>query len=112
MHWYISRIAHTQGPQTWTVDGAGMMGHNVAIWSIPTMGESWHNNHHAFPASARHGIGEGQIDIGFMFVRLLERLGLAWDIQTPENLPQRRGLRRIDGLEVTKANSKPFVAVS
>ena len=95
MHWYISRIAHTRGPQSWTVEGAGMMGHNVALWSIPTMGESWHNNHHAFPASARHGLKAGQIDIGFLYIRLLEKMGLAWDIQTPENLPPRRGLRAL-----------------
>jgi stearoyl-CoA desaturase (delta-9 desaturase) len=105
MHWYISRIAHTRGPQSWTVDGAGMRGHNIALWAIPTMGESWHNNHHAFPASARHGNTEGQIDIGFAFVRLLERLGLAWDIQTPENLPQRRGLRRLGGASSAKQSS-------
>ena len=37
------------------------------------MGESWHNNHHAFPASALHGLYPGQLDIGFQFVRLLER---------------------------------------
>jgi sn-1 stearoyl-lipid 9-desaturase len=107
MHWYISRIAHTRGPQTWTVDGAGMMGHNVALWAVPTMGESWHNNHHAFPASARHGDGEGQIDIGFLYVRLLEFFGLAWDVQTPESLPQRRGLRRIDAGNVSSENAAP-----
>jgi len=107
MHWYISRIAHTKGPQTWTVDGAGMMGHNVALWAIPTMGESWHNNHHAFPASARHGNGESQIDIGFLYVRFLERMGLAWDVQTPENLPQRRGLRRIDSESLSAGNTAP-----
>jgi stearoyl-CoA desaturase (delta-9 desaturase) len=107
MHWYISRIAHTKGPQTWTVDGAGMMGHNVALWAIPTMGESWHNNHHAFPASARHGDGESQIDIGFMYIRLLQLLGLAWDVQTPENLPQRRGLRRVDDVGFSVENAAP-----
>jgi stearoyl-CoA desaturase (delta-9 desaturase) len=56
------------------------------------MGESWHNNHHAFPASARHGIMKGQLDLGFHFVQALERLGLAWDVQTPERLPKREGI--------------------
>jgi hypothetical protein len=51
-----------------------------------------HNNHHAFPASARHGLYPGQIDIGFAFVRLLERLGLASDVQTPDTLPRRAGI--------------------
>lgn len=57
--------------------------------AIPSMGESWHNNHHAFPASARHGLYPGQIDIGFSFLKLLERCGLVWDIQTPDVLPPR-----------------------
>jgi stearoyl-CoA desaturase (delta-9 desaturase) len=56
------------------------------------MGESWHNNHHAFPASARHGIFPGQLDIGFRFVKALEALGLAWNVQTPESLPPRNGI--------------------
>lgn len=103
MHWYISRIAHTRGPQSWTVDGAGMMGHDVPMWAIPTMGESWHNNHHAFPASARHGLFPGQIDIGFMYILLLEKLGLAWDIQTPQNLPARPRLRSL----VAKLHEQP-----
>ena len=95
MHWYISRLAHTRGPRSWMVDGVGLMGYDVPFWSIPTMGESWHNNHHAFPASARHGIFPGQIDIGFEYLRLLEKLGLAWEIKTPENLPMRKGLRSL-----------------
>jgi stearoyl-CoA desaturase (delta-9 desaturase) len=60
--------------------------------AIPSMGESWHNNHHAFPASALHGLYPGQVHIGFQFVRLLERLGLASDIQTPDNPPARTGI--------------------
>ena len=72
MHWYISRLAHTRGPQSWMVDGVGTMGHDVPLFAIPTMGESWHNNHHAFPASARHGLFPGQFDPGFQFIRMLE----------------------------------------
>jgi stearoyl-CoA desaturase (delta-9 desaturase) len=92
MHWYISYFAHTRGPQSWLLDGAGVQAHDVPIAAIPTMGESWHNNHHAFPASARHGLYPGQIDLGFRFIQVLERLGLAWDVQTPDKLPTRPGL--------------------
>lgn len=92
MHWYISYVAHTEGPQDWLVDGAGVQAHNVPLWAIPTMGESWHNNHHAFPDSARHGHYPGQIDIGWHVLKLLERLGLAWDIRLPATLPPRPGL--------------------
>ena len=92
MHWFVGYLCHTQGPQSWLVDDGAVQAHNVPWAAIPSMGESWHNNHHAFPASARHGLYPGQIDLGFRFVQLLERLGLAWDIQTPENLPSRPGI--------------------
>ncbi len=73
--------AHTSGPRDWSVDGAVIQAYNVPWLAIPTMGESWHSNHHAFPASARHGLYPGQIDPGYYFVMLLERLGLAWDVK-------------------------------
>ena len=92
MHWFISYFAHTQGPQSWTVDGAVVQAHNVPIMAIPTMGESWHNNHHAFPSSARHGLYPGQIDLGWYFIKVLETCGFAWNIKLPENLPPRPGI--------------------
>lgn len=92
MHWFVSYFAHTSGPQDWTVDGAVIQAHNVPLVAIPTMGESWHSNHHAFPKSARHGLYPGQIDLGWHFIQLLEALGLAWDIKLPSNLPPRPGI--------------------
>ncbi len=92
MHWFISYFAHTRGPQDWHLDGASLQAHNVPLLAIPTMGESWHCNHHAFPSSAKHGLYPGQIDLGFMFIRVLEKMGLAWDIKLPENLPPRPGI--------------------
>lgn len=95
-HWFIGHLAHRRGPQSWLVDGAGVQAHDVPWAAIPTMGEAWHNNHHAFPGSARIGLHRGQSDWGFLFIRLLERLGLAWDIRTPETLPARGLLVRAD----------------
>ena len=92
MHWFISYFAHTRGPQDWHLDGAALQAHNVPLLAIPTMGESWHCNHHAFPSSARHGLYPGQIDLGFAFIRLLERVGLAWNVRVPSNLPPRPGI--------------------
>jgi sn-1 stearoyl-lipid 9-desaturase len=92
MHWFISYFAHTRGPQDWIVDGAVIQAHNVPLMAIPTMGESWHSNHHAFPSSARHGLYPGQIDLGWRFVQLLAWLGLAWDVKLPANLPPRPGI--------------------
>ncbi len=89
MHWFISYFAHTRGPQDWHLVGAALQAHNVPIMAIPTMGESWHCNHHAFPSSAKHGLYPGQIDLGFVFIKMLERLGLVWNIKLPANLPPR-----------------------
>jgi sn-1 stearoyl-lipid 9-desaturase len=92
MHWLLTRLCHTRGPQSWLVAGANVQAHDLPLLAIPTMGEAWHNNHHAFPASARHGLYRGQCDPGFRFIQLLERLGLAWNVQTPATLPPRAGL--------------------
>ena len=56
-------------------------------------GEGWHNNHHAFPASARHGLGRFQIDISWWVIRGLERLGLVWSVKSPT--PEQRRRRRL-----------------
>ena len=91
-HWLVGYICHTRGPQSFLVDDGAVQAHDVPWAAIVSMGESWHNNHHAFPASARHGILPGQLDLGFRFVQALERVGLAWNVQTPENLPRRAGI--------------------
>ncbi|MGZ6652265.1 MAG: fatty acid desaturase [Solirubrobacteraceae bacterium] len=53
---------------------------NLAWLAIPTFGEAWHNNHHAFPSSAHHGLTRAQLDPGGWLIDGLERLGLAWDV--------------------------------
>lgn len=54
---------------------------NVAWLAIPSLGDSWHNNHHAFPTRARHGIERWQLDLSWICVLALQRLGLAWNVQ-------------------------------
>ncbi len=50
-------------------------------WLAPlAFGEAWHNNHHAFPTSARHGLGRWELDPGGWLISGLERCGLAWDV--------------------------------
>jgi len=54
------------------------------LWLAPlSLGESWHNNHHAFPTSAHHGLRWWQVDISALVIRGLEKAGLAWDVQRP-----------------------------
>jgi sn-1 stearoyl-lipid 9-desaturase len=112
MHWAISYFAHTSGPSDWTVDGAVIQAHNVALLAIPTMGESWHANHHAFPSSARHGLYPGQVDLGWWFIVVLERIGLAWDIRVPANLPGRPGITPVSerALSVVSDEQREMVA--
>jgi fatty-acid desaturase len=92
-HWFVGHLAHRRGPQTWLIDDAGVQAHDVPWAALPTMGEAWHNNHHAFPGSARIGLYPGQSDWGYAFIRLLEEAGLAWQVVLPEHLPYRPALR-------------------
>jgi stearoyl-CoA desaturase (Delta-9 desaturase) len=59
---------------------------NLLWLSLPTLGEAWHNNHHAFPTSARHGLRWWQLDPSGWLIAGLERAGLVWDVVrvTPE----------------------------
>jgi stearoyl-CoA desaturase (delta-9 desaturase) len=92
-HWLVGHFAHRQGHQTWLVEGASVQGYNVRIAGLISMGESWHNNHHAFPDSAKLGLYPGEVDLGWGLIKILERAGLAWDIVTPEVMPYRPALR-------------------
>lgn len=93
-HWFVGHVAHRRGPQTWLVNNAGVQAHDVPWAAIPSMGEAWHNNHHAFPGSARIGIYPGQSDWGYAFICLLERAGLAWEVVLPEHLKRASALTR------------------
>lgn len=94
-HWLVGHFAHRSGPRTFHVVGAGVQGFDVPIAGLISMGESWHNNHHAFPGSARIGLFPTQPDPGWWFIKSLEALGLAWSIRTPETMPVRLELQRI-----------------
>jgi stearoyl-CoA desaturase (delta-9 desaturase) len=73
----INSLCHFFGRQRFaTADHS----RNLA-WLAPfTFGEAWHNNHHAFPTSADHGLGRREFDISALVIRMLERVGLAWDV--------------------------------
>ncbi|WP_415923011.1 acyl-CoA desaturase [Steroidobacter sp.] len=95
-HWLVGHFAHRQGPMTWEVRGAGVQGRNVPIAALFSMGESWHNNHHAFPGSARLGLLPGEWDPGWWLLLGLQRCGLVSALRTPETLPPRAALHRLD----------------
>jgi stearoyl-CoA desaturase (Delta-9 desaturase) len=76
----VNSVCHLWGGRTFDLPDHSR--NNRAVAMI-TMGEGWHNNHHAFPASARHGLSPGQFDFSWSIIRLLERYGLAWNVKTP-----------------------------
>ncbi|HEY6336608.1 MAG TPA: acyl-CoA desaturase [Alphaproteobacteria bacterium] len=98
-HWLVGHFAHRQGGQSWIVRGAAAQGYNVKLAGLVSMGESWHNNHHAFPGSAKLGLFPGQSDLGWALIRSFEALGLATQIKTPAELPSRKELERLQGVD-------------
>ena len=94
-HWLVGYFAHNHGHQDWVVDGAAVQGHNVRWCGIITFGECWHNNHHAFPESAKLGLYKGQSDPGWWVLKTLEKIGLVKNIKHPHDLSQRAELRRV-----------------
>jgi len=77
--WLVNSAAHTWGDQPFSSQDKS----TNSLWvALLTFGEGWHNNHHAFPSSARHGILPGQIDITWYHILLLKYLGLASHIRT------------------------------
>lgn len=95
-HWLIGYFAHNNGHRDWTVEGAAVQGHNVRFCGWITFGECWHNNHHAFPASARIGLETGQSDPGWWVLSALSTVGLVKNPALPPDLPARPELQRVD----------------
>jgi stearoyl-CoA desaturase (delta-9 desaturase) len=73
----INSLCHVFGRRDFET---GDESRNLAWLALPSFGESWHNNHHAFPTSSVHGLKWWQVDLSSMVIRALEKLGLAWDV--------------------------------
>jgi len=78
--WSINSICHLWGGQPFQT---GDDSRNNVVFGILGLGEGWHNNHHAFPSSARFGLRWWQIDMGYWFICVLAALGLASGVKTP-----------------------------
>lgn len=78
--WCINSVTHTMGSRPFNTND---MSTNNAWLAIPTLGQSWHNNHHAFQNSAYMGLRWWQVDIGGMLLRLFEKLGWVWELNKP-----------------------------
>lgn len=76
--WSVNSICHTFGKRAYeTTDES----RNNWLIGMLAFGEGWHNNHHAFPRNAFHGMKWYQVDFNGLGIRIMEKLGLVWDVQ-------------------------------
>jgi stearoyl-CoA desaturase (delta-9 desaturase) len=78
--WSINSICHMVGRRPFTARD-----HSANFWplAVLSMGESWHNLHHADPTCARHGVGRGQVDVSARLIWMFEKFGWAYDVRWP-----------------------------
>jgi stearoyl-CoA desaturase (delta-9 desaturase) len=93
-HWTVTYLTHNPGPGRWTVPGAGVQASNLVGAGFITMGECWHNNHHAFPESAKIGLAAGEVDPGWTVLRWLESGGWVWNLGLPRRDTEQEDLAR------------------
>ena len=78
--WSINSVCHIWGSQPFMSHDHSR---NNFVFGIVGLGEGWHNNHHAFPSSARHGLMWWQLDVSYLLIRLMGAVGLVRDIRVP-----------------------------
>src|SRR4051794_2265052 len=86
--WSVNSVCHYFGRRRFATDDESR---NVFWLALPSLGESWHHNHHAFPRSARHGLRWWEFDLTGLIITGLERVGLAWNVVriSPERQSER-----------------------
>ena len=87
--WSINSVCHIWGTRPFQTNDESR---NNAIFGVLAFGEGWHNNHHAFPTSARHGLRWWQLDVTYMIIRGMALVGLARDVRVPS--PERIAAKR------------------
>ncbi|MBE2319959.1 fatty acid desaturase [Solirubrobacter sp. CPCC 204708] len=99
--WSVNSVCHFFGRRRFDIEDKST---NVFWLAIPSFGESWHHNHHAFPRSAAHGLKWWEIDPSQMVINLMKRLGLAWDVVT---ITPERQAQKLIGAEKPVKKKKP-----
>ena len=94
MTFSINSICHMFGRQAYRSRDESR---NFWLLAPFSFGESWHNNHHAFPSSARHGLDRGQLDVAWLTIRGMQLLGLVWDVRRPDEAQRDRRRVGADG---------------
>jgi stearoyl-CoA desaturase (delta-9 desaturase) len=89
--WSINSICHVFGTRPWAAHDESR---NNPVMALLGFGEGWHNGHHAFPASARHGLRWWEFDISWVVIRTMQVLRLARDIKLPTTTQLERRARK------------------
>jgi stearoyl-CoA desaturase (Delta-9 desaturase) len=89
--WSVNSACHLWGFSPYKSDDHSR---NNIVFGILALGEGWHNTHHAFPTSARHGLSWWQIDMSYQVIRTLALLGLAWNVKLPTKEAQAQARER------------------
>jgi len=87
--WSVNSVCHFFGTRRFATEDHST---NVVWLALPSLGESFHHNHHAFPKSAKHGLRWYEVDLSGVFIGLLERVGLAREVTRVEPEAERRRL--------------------
>ena len=110
--WSVNSVCHTFGTRMFETNDQSR---NHWLVGLLALGEGWHNNHHAFPRSAFHGLRWWQLDLSALLIRALERVGLAWKVvrvsdarlaERAVHRPRassREDVRRTDGKRLARA---------
>ncbi len=88
--WCVNSVCHLWGRRPYLSHDESRDNFVIGVLAL---GEGWHNTHHAFPTSARHGLRWWQIDVSYWIIRLLALLHLAWNVKLPSK--RALGLRRL-----------------
>jgi len=80
MTWSINSVCHIWGTQPFDTHDHSK---NNAIMGVFALGEGWHNNHHAFQSSARHGLRWWELDLSYTIIWLMSKVHLAYDVRVP-----------------------------
>jgi stearoyl-CoA desaturase (delta-9 desaturase) len=83
-HWFVGYMAHKHGSIRYAVPGAAEIGRNTLVLGWLSFGEGFHNNHHAYPRSARMGHAWYELDLGWLAIRALAAVGLVRDVRGRE----------------------------
>lgn len=79
--WSINSVCHIWGTKPFRSHDESR---NNIVFGILGLGEGWHNNHHAFPTSARHGLRWWEFDMSYLIIRAMALVGLAWNVKVPD----------------------------